>query len=167
MGPVSEGQHRRVTRRSLAAVGATILVVGVLTGCQSVAAHGFTRSTAQADATGWMQQAQSAAPGSKVVPESDAPIRCSTDNGYFTTKWEWRSLARITPTSSRDSVFTAVKEAFAGQSWKARTTGSNSFGFTLTLTSAKQNGGHAQVRVVSAPNTSDLTIAVTSPCYDG
>ena len=167
MGTDSEVQHRRATGRSFAAVAAAVLVVGVLAGCQGVTAHGFTRSVAQADATGWMQQAQSAAPGSKVVPESDAPIRCSTDNGYFTTKWEWRSLARVSPTSSRDSVFTAIKEAFAGQSWKAKTTGSESFGFTLTLTSPKQNGGHAQVRVVSAPGTSDLTIAVTSPCYDG
>ena len=153
----------RLTRALLLAA-VTIVVAGVLSGCQSGPSPTSPRALAQAATKAWTRDAVHAvaSPAPKTITKSDAFEICRTDHGYFTTSSQWRRITDISVPLSRQAAATAaIRRAFEADSWAA----SRSAGIT-TLVGPVGAKGKGLITVQTA-GESQLVVVVISPCYAG
>jgi hypothetical protein len=140
---------------------ASIGVVAALAGCASAPAASFGRPQAQADVSRWTAEALRAV-GSATAPRTTVNgfEACRTDNGFFTTTFQWRTGTEVAVAQPGQAVATAaIVTAFERAGWKV----SVSRGFTtLSGPGGARRRGVVQVQTAGP---SGLAIEVISPCY--
>ena len=146
-------------RRILVGVVA-IVVITMLAGCSEASAS-FNRPQAQADVSQWTSQA-TAAVSSASAPRTTVSgfETCRTDNGFFTTTFQWRTGTVVAVVQSRQAAATAaIVNAFAGNGWKV------SVKLGLTTLSGPGDAKRKGLVQVQTAGPTGLAIQVISPCY--
>jgi hypothetical protein len=146
--------------------GRALILVAVLllclTGCQTVSAGSFTRTLARADVASWTRQAVDAvkSPPPAGSTKSDAFETCRSDNGYFTTLYQWRTITNVdVPLAQQPAATRAIEKSFQSRGW----TVSHPTGLVSLAgpRAAKRRG----LITIQTAGDSQLAISVISPCY--
>jgi hypothetical protein len=152
-----------MARRVLVATAIAVVVALLVAGCQATGPGAFTRSDAQADVARWTAQAEDAIsdPAPTAQPTLNAFDVCRSDQGYFATTYQWRTVTTIdVPAARQAGAIRAIETAFTGHQWRA--TVSRGIVALTGPRSAKRRG----FITLQTDGASQLSIAVISPCYD-